>query len=236
MKTRLLLAVVACALPLTVLAKSPVVPLKTDQARLGYAIGFQIGHNLKEQGLTKIDTHALSQAVQDVITGVKARLTPGQMQAAVMKFQREKLRKRAAEAKENLKAGKAFQAAFKKKGVVELPDGLQYKVLRKGKGPKPTAADTVMVNYRGLLPNGTEFDSSYKRGKPAEIPVAHVIPGWQEVLKRMPVGSKWQVVIPPKLAYGVKGAGSAIGPNQTLMFDIELLSINKKKDDAPVTN
>jgi FKBP-type peptidyl-prolyl cis-trans isomerase FklB len=227
MKTRLLLAVVACALPLTVLAKSPVAPLKTEQAQLGYAIGFQIGHNLKEQGLTKIDTRALTQAVQDVITGAKTRLTPGQMQTVVMKFQRERHKKQVAEAKKNLKTGKAFQAAFKKKGAVELPDGLQYKVLRKGKGPKPTAADTVVVNYRGILPNGTVFDSSYKRGKPAEIPVGRVIPGWQEVLKRMPVGSKWQVVIPPKLAYGAKGAGNAIGPNQTLMFDIELLSIKK---------
>lgn len=228
MKSRLLVAVVACSLPVAVLAKSPVAPLKTDRARLSYAIGFQIGHNLKEQGIKNIDGRALAQAVEDVMSGAKPRLSAKDMQGALMKFQEARIKDRAAQAQANLKAGKAFRAAFKKKkGVVELPDGLQYRVLHAGKGPKPTAQDTVVVNYRGALTDGTVFDSSYRRGEPAEIPVGRVIPGWKEVLQRMPVGSKWQVVIPPQLAYGAKGAGAAIGPDQTLVFDIELLSIKK---------
>lgn len=236
MNKRLLLAAVACALPLAAAAKSPA-GLKTQQARLGYAIGYQIGHNLKEQGVTRIDAAALAQAVRDVMAGAKPRLSPEQMQTAVLKFQRSALRERAAQAKSNLKAGEAFRTAFKKKkGVVELPDGLQYRVLRAGKGPKPKAEDTVVVNYRGALTNGTVFDSSYKRGKPAEIPVGRVIPGWKEALQRMPVGSKWEVVIPPKLAYGAKGAGGVIGPDQTLVFTIDLLSIKKADAGKPTAD
>jgi FKBP-type peptidyl-prolyl cis-trans isomerase FklB len=132
----------------------------------------------------------------------------------------------------NKKEGDAFLAANKtKQGVVALPSGLQYKVLKEGAGPKPTAADTVVCNYKGTLLDSTEFDSSYKRGQPATFPVGQVIKGWTEVLQLMPVGSKWEVFIPSDLAYGPRGpgqGGGAIGPNATLIFEIELLSIQGK--------
>jgi FKBP-type peptidyl-prolyl cis-trans isomerase len=136
-------------------------------------------------------------------------------------------------AAKNKTEGEAFLAANKAKdGVVTLPSGLQYKILTAGTGPKPTASDSVVCNYRGTLINGTEFDSSYKRGQPATFGVGQVIKGWTEALQLMPVGSKWQVVIPSSLAYGDRGAGAEIGPNATLIFEVELLSIQEKaKDD-----
>ena len=129
----------------------------------------------------------------------------------------------------NKTEGETFLAANKnKEGVVTLPSGLQYKILKAGTGPKPTASDSVVCNYRGTLVNGTEFDSSYKRGQPATFPVNGVIKGWTEALQLMPVGSKWQLFIPAQLAYGERGAGPDIGPNATLIFEIELLSIQGK--------
>jgi FKBP-type peptidyl-prolyl cis-trans isomerase FklB len=126
----------------------------------------------------------------------------------------------------NVKEGETFLAANKKKeGVVTLPSGLQYKILKTGDGPKPTKDQTVKCHYRGTLIDGTEFDSSYKRGEPTEFPVGQVIKGWTEALQLMPVGSKWQLFIPSDLAYGPNGAGQMIGPNVTLIFDIELISI-----------
>jgi FKBP-type peptidyl-prolyl cis-trans isomerase len=135
----------------------------------------------------------------------------------------------------NKKDGDAFLAANKgKEGVVTLPSGLQYKILTAGKGPKPTADDSVVCNYRGTLINGTEFDSSYKRGEPATFPVGGVIKGWTEALQLMPVGSKWQLFVPSDLAYGERGPSPEIGPNSTLIFEVELLSIqDKSKDKAP---
>jgi FKBP-type peptidyl-prolyl cis-trans isomerase FklB len=139
------------------------------------------------------------------------------------------------EGESNKKDGDAFLAANKgKEGVVALPSGLQYKILKEGTGAKPTASDTVACNYRGTLINGTEFDSSYKRGQAATFPVGGVIKGWTEALQLMPVGSKWQLFIPPDLAYGDRGAGADIGPDETLVFEVELLSIqDKSKDKAP---
>ena len=151
----------------------------------------------------------------------KAALTA--LQAEARKAQEEKVQV-AAEA--NKKEGDAFLAENKAKpGVVTLPSGLQYKVITEGAGPKPAADDTVVCNYRGTLLNGTEFDSSYKHGQPIEIPVGRVIKGWSEALQLMPVGSKWQLFIPPDLAYGTRGAGDDIGPNATIVFEVDLLSI-----------
>src|SRR6202008_718107 len=134
----------------------------------------------------------------------------------------------------NKKAGEAFLAANREKpGVIALPSGLQYKIVQAGTGPKPTAADTVVCNYRGTLVDGTEFDSSYKRGQPASFPVGQVIKGWTEALQLMPVGSKWQLSIPPDLAYGERGTnGGPIGPDETLIFDVEPLSSQAKAQPA----
>ncbi len=152
------------------------------------------------------------------------------MQNEVRKQQQEKMQEAGAA---NKTEGEAFLAANKSKdGVVTLPSGLQYKILTAGTGPKPTASDSVVCNYRGTLINGTEFDSSYKRGQPATFGVGQVIKGWTEALQLMPVGSKWQLFIPSSLAYGERGAGAEIGPNATLIFEVELLSIqDKTKDD-----
>jgi FKBP-type peptidyl-prolyl cis-trans isomerase FklB len=133
----------------------------------------------------------------------------------------------------NKTEGEAFLAANKdKEGVVTLPSGLQYKILTTGTGPKPTASDSVKCNYRGTLINGTEFDSSYKKGQPVTFGVGQVIKGWTEALQLMPVGSKWQLFIPSSLAYGERGAGAEIGPNSTLIFEVELISIEEKAKDA----
>jgi FKBP-type peptidyl-prolyl cis-trans isomerase FklB len=156
------------------------------------------------------------------------------MKTAIQALANEVRSAQEAKAKEagagNRKEGDAFLAANKaKEGVKTTADGLQYKVLTEGNGPKPTANDTVTVNYRGTLLNGKEFDSSYKRGQPASFPVGGVIKGWTEALQLMPVGSKYQLFIPPDLAYGDRGAGGDIGPGETLIFEVELLSIGEQK-------
>jgi FKBP-type peptidyl-prolyl cis-trans isomerase FklB len=150
-----------------------------------------------------------------------------------MQLQEETRKKQAEKAQQmgaaNKTEGETFLAANKnKEGVITLPSGLQYKILQAGTGPKPAATDSVVCNYRGTLINGTEFDSSYKRGQPATFPVNGVIKGWTEALQLMPVGSKWQLFVPAQLAYGDRGAGADIGPNATLIFEVELLSIQAK--------
>jgi FKBP-type peptidyl-prolyl cis-trans isomerase FklB len=161
-------------------------------------------------------------------------MTEEETKVVMTEFRTEMMKKKEAEAQQaaqaNKLAGQQFLAANKtKEGVVTLPSGLQYKILKEGTGPKPTATDTVVCNYRGTLINGTEFDSSYKGGKPATFPVNQVIKGWTEALQLMPVGSKWQVFVPSDLAYGERGPGAEIGPNSTLIFEIDLLSIQEKK-------
>jgi FKBP-type peptidyl-prolyl cis-trans isomerase len=171
--------------------------------------------------------------MKDAMAGTKPLMTDAETQAALTALQAD-LKKHqaavaAAEAAKNAKAGDTFLTENKAKpGVVTLPSGLQYKILTPGNGPKPTADDVVVCNYKGSLVDGTEFDSSYKRGKPATIPVGQVIKGWTEALQLMAVGSKWQLVIPPSLGYGDKGAGP-IGPDSTLLFDVELISIQPKE-------
>jgi FKBP-type peptidyl-prolyl cis-trans isomerase FklB len=202
---------------------------------LGMSIGTQVGGNLKKQSV-EVDPTLLSQGLKDALSGAKTRLTQEEAQAVltevqneVRKEQQEKMQEASAK---NKTEGEAFLAANKsKEGVVTLPDGLQYKILTAGTGPKPTASDSVVCNYRGTLINGTEFDSSYKRGQPATFGVGQVIKGWTEALQLMPVGSKWQLVIPSSLAYGERGAGADIGPDSTLIFEVELLSIVDKNAD-----
>jgi len=224
----------------TAAKSAAVAPLATRKEKFSYALGMdigtQVGGNLKKQSM-EVDWNLVSQGLKDATSGGKTRLTEDEAKAVlnevqneVHKEQQEKAQKAAAT---NKIEGEAFLAANKaKEGVVTLPSGLQYKVLTAGTGPKPTAGDQVVCNYRGTLINGTEFDSSYKRGQPATFGVGQVIKGWTEALQLMPVGSKWQLFIPSSLAYGERGAGAEIGPNATLIFEVELLSIkDKTKDD-----
>jgi FKBP-type peptidyl-prolyl cis-trans isomerase len=214
-----------------------VTTLTTTKQKASYAIGMNLGGGLHRQNVD-VDSAALIQGMKDALAGGKTLLTDEEARAALMQLQKdmqEKMQaKAAAEGDANKKEGDAFLAANKtKEGVVTLPSGLQYKILTPGSGPKPTASDSVVCNYKGTLINGTEFDSSYKRGEPATFPVTGVIKGWTEALQLMPVGSKWQLFIPPDLAYGPRGTpGGPIGPNATLTFEVELISI-KEKPPAP---
>lgn len=203
--------------------------LSTPKDKLSYALGMSMGKNLHRDDID-IDPNVLLKGMKDAMAGGPLLMTDQEAQAAIMELQNGLRQKQEAkmqqEGEANKKEGDAFLAANKTKpGVVTLPSGLQYKILTAGTGPKPTATDSVVCNYRGTLVNGTEFDSSYKRGQPATFPVNGVIKGWTEALQLMPVGSKWQLVVPPDLAYGARGAGSEIGPDSTLIFEVELMSI-----------
>jgi FKBP-type peptidyl-prolyl cis-trans isomerase FklB len=181
-----------------------------------------------------VDATLTARGLKDALAGSKPLLTEDQEKAALTQLQTEVRTAQEAKAHEagaaNRKVGDAFLAENKsKEGVVTLPSGLQYKILTAGTGPKPTASDTVSCNYRGTLISGKEFDSSYKRGQPVSFPVSGVIKGWTEALQLMPVGSKWQLFIPADLAYGDRGAGADIGPGETLIFEVELISIAEPK-------
>lgn len=226
MKYRLLPVALAAALPLAAATAASGPDLSTVQQKFSYGLGVQLGQNLERQGLTDIDVPALAAAVQDVLSGAKLRLSSEEMRAAIHAYQQKLLAQHRAAAQKNLEASNEFLAANKKKpGVVTLPSGLQYKILHQGNGKQPTKSDTVVVNYRGRLIDGRQFDSSYDRGKPTTLEIDKVIKGWQEALPLMHVGGKWRLFVPPALAYGEQGAGSAIGPNQALVFDVELLSV-----------
>jgi len=203
--------------------------LKTLQDSVSYSIGMDIGRNLKGQ-MIDVNPDALAQALKDMTGDGKPMLTDVQARATMMAFQTKMMATHAEKIKtdgeKNKKEGEVFLAENKKKdGVVTLPSGLQYKVLTVGNGKKPTAKDKVTVHYRGTLTDGTEFDNSYKRGEPAVFPISGIIKGLSEALQLMPVGSKWQVVLPADLAYGEQGAGGQIAPNAVLVFEIELLGI-----------
>lgn len=218
--------------------------LKDQKDKVSYSIGMDIGRNIKRQNLD-LNVDAVAAGIRDIIAGDKTALTEEEAREVMNAYRTEMQAKQQTQAKEqgekNKKEGEAFLAENKKKeGVktlqVKLPTGtnaeLQYKVMTQGTGPKPTTNDTVVTHYRGTLIDGTEFDSSYKRGEPATFPVTGVIKGWTEALLNMPVGSKWQLFIPSELAYGERGAGRNIGPNATLIFDIELISIQDKAKAA----
>ena len=206
--------------------------LKTDKDKVSYAIGVNIGKSMRKDTVD-VDPAIFSRGMKDAMAGGKLLLTDDEIKATLTKLQTD-LRARQEVAMQkageiNKKAGDDFLAQNKTKdGVVALPDGLQYKILKEGNGPKPAATDSVVCNYRGTLIDGTEFDSSYKRGQPATFPVNGVIKGWTEAVQLMPVGSKWQLFVPADLAYGNRGAGPDIGPNATLIFEVELLSIQNK--------
>lgn len=203
--------------------------LKTLQDSVSYSIGMDIAKNLKGQ-MIDVNPDVVAQALKDMNPNGKPMLTDAQAQSVMMEFQSEMMAKHSAKMKEaaekNLKDGTTFLAENKnKEGVITLPSGLQYKVLTKGSGKRPSAKDNVSVNYRGSLIDGTEFDSSVKHGGPAVFPVSGVIKGLSEALQLMPVGSKWQIVIPPEIGYGAQSVGMQITPNSVLVFEIELLGI-----------
>ena len=211
-------------------------PFKDQKEKVSYALGMNMGTNLRRQGID-VDANILSQGLKDGLAAGKTLMTDDEVESVLTQWSNDMQAKQAERqrqlAETNLKEGEAFLAANKTKpGVVALPSGLQYKILTEGTGPKPTATDQVVCNYRGTLLNGTEFDSSYKRGQPATFPVNGVIRGWTEALQLMPVGSKWQLFIPSSLAYGERAVGRDISPNSTLVFEVELMSI-KSKEAAP---
>jgi FKBP-type peptidyl-prolyl cis-trans isomerase len=214
-------------------AKSGTGGLVTKKDKQSYAIGMNVGRSLKQQPI-ELDPNIVAQGLKDTLIGGKMALTDDEAHAVLAELQGELQKKQEAMMQQmgsaNKKEGDAFLAANKaKEGVVTLPSGLQYKILTKGSGPKPTTSDTVVCNYRGTLINGKEFDSSYKRGQPASFPVGGVIKGWTEALQLMPAGSKWQLFVPAEMAYGDRGAGPDIGPGSTLIFEVELISIQGKK-------
>ncbi len=203
--------------------------LKTQKDKVSYGLGVDMAKNFKRLGI-EFDVDVMVKGFRDALAGEKLLMTEDDLRATLTAYQKE-LREKHMQAMKvageiNKKEGDAFLAANKaKEGVVTLPSGLQYKILKAGSGKKPTEIDTVECNYRGTLITGAEFDSSDRTGKPALFKVTGVIAGWTEALKLMPVGSKWQLFIPPELAYGTRGAGNLIGPNATLIFEVELLAI-----------
>lgn len=213
------------------IAPATTTTLSSDLDKLSYSIGADLGKNFKKQGID-VSPAAMSKGLQDGINGTPLQLTDAQMKEVLSKFQKELIAKRTAElnkkGEENKVKGDGYMAQNKsKQGVITLPSGLQYKIIETGKGAKPGKEDTVTVDYTGTLINGQVFDSSEKTGKPATFKVSQVIPGWTEALQLMPEGSTWEVVVPASLAYGNRSMGGPIGPNETLIFKIHLITVKK---------
>lgn len=224
MKTKLLLAGLT-ALTMTHNALAGDKP-QTESEKFSYAVGFQIGQGLKRDGLN-LDTKILSQAIEDVLKGNPLKLSMEEMRGAVETVQKKQMEEQATRAKTAKDRGEAFLAQNKNKpGVKTLDSGMQYKVITSGKGKQPKATDSITAHYEGTLTDGSVFDSSYRRGEPATFGVNQVIKGWQEILPLMHEGDKWEVYIPSEMAYGPAGAGNSIGPNETLIFTIELIKVN----------
>lgn len=231
MKMKLVAAVVMGLGLSPVWAATDAATLSTDTEKLSYSIGVDLGKNIKKQGID-IDVPALSKGIQDAMSGVSLQMTDTEMKDTLMKFQKDLMAKRAAQyekiASDNKAKGDAFLNENRtKEGVVALPSGLQYKIIKAGTGNKPKKDDTVTVEYTGKLINGDVFDSTDKTGKPATFQLSQVIPGWTEALQLMPVGSTWELYVPANLAYGARNVGGMIGPNETLIFTVHLISIDK---------
>jgi FKBP-type peptidyl-prolyl cis-trans isomerase FklB len=229
MKRRLAMAMCA-AVALSGAAFAADAPeLKGDKEKLSYSIGMDIGGNLKRQSV-EVDPDLLAKGVKDSYGGGKTLLTEDEARLAITTFQKALMAKKAETmrilAEKNKADGEKFLAEnARKEGVKTLPSGLQYKEIAPGTGKSPKTTDTVTTHYKGTLIDGTEFDSSYKRGEPATFPVSGVIPGWTEALQLMKEGAKWQLFVPSNLAYGEQGAGREIGPNAALIFEVELISV-----------
>jgi FKBP-type peptidyl-prolyl cis-trans isomerase FklB len=221
------------AVSMPAMAQTPAAP-KTDREKLGYALGMDVGRRLKAQPLDA-DQNQLLAGLHDSLTGTQQLMTDDEVRSTLMAFSKQMQAKMqaqrdaaTADSAKNKAAGDAFLAANKTKpGVKTLEDGLQYKVIKDGTGPMPSATDTVTVKYKGTLIDGKVFDSSEQHGGTASFPVGGVIHGWTEALQKMKVGSQWQLFIPSALAYGDQGAGADIAPGSTLIFDVELVSIDK---------
>ena len=203
--------------------------LKDEKEKISYSLGYQIGGDFKRQGV-ELDPDLLVKGMQDAAGGAEPRVSPQEMRKTLVdlkkKVEADERKRRKEQAGKYRAEGEAFLAANgKKEGVVTLPSGLQYKVLAEGKGKSPNPTDNVTVHYRGTLVDGTEFDSSHKRNAPATFGVDRVIAGWKEALPMMKEGAKWQLFVPSKLGYGEKGSGSRIPPDSTLLFEVELLSV-----------
>jgi FKBP-type peptidyl-prolyl cis-trans isomerase FklB len=201
--------------------------LKTEQDKVNYGIGVSVARNFKQQGM-EVDVNLVVKGMKDELTGKKLLMSDDELRKTMIAYQQEfrqkPIQKRKLAAQDKKKEGDAFLEENKKKeGVVTLPSGLQYKILKAGEGKKPTADDPVQVKYRGTFIDGKEFDSSGSETR--TFKVTEVIPGWREALQLMPVGSKWQLVVPPDLAYGERGMGQVIMPNTTLIFEIEMVGI-----------
>jgi FKBP-type peptidyl-prolyl cis-trans isomerase FklB len=223
MKSSWLISIISISL-FTATAQAEKQPA-SEKEKFSYAVGVQLAQNIARQDI-QLDIDSFLQAIRDIITSTPLKVSVEEMQQALVKYRDAELEKQDAAGKVNKTAGEKFLAENKnKEGVVSIPGGLQYKIIEKGEGRKPKPDDDVVVHYRGTLLNGKEFDSSYSRGEPLTLNLKGVIKGWQIALPMMQTGAKWQLFVPSDLAYGAQAAGPDIGPNSTLIFDIELIAI-----------
>ena len=224
MNVRSVLPAVALLFCVSSLYAADAVTLKTQKEKLSYIMGVQAGNDMKRQAID-VDPAIVAKGMQDAILGNKLLISDQEAKEVVATYQKERAEEKKKLAEKNKQEGAAFLAENKKKkGIKTLPSGLQYKVMKEGTGKTPKATDTVVTQFKGTLIDGTEFASSYQRNEPATLPVTGVMPGWTEALQLMKEGSKWQLFVPPELAYGEQGAGP-IGPNATLIFEIELVAV-----------
>jgi FKBP-type peptidyl-prolyl cis-trans isomerase FklB len=226
--------IIAAALSVAITAPGEDKPqLKELKDKVSYSIGLDLGFNFKKQNL-ELNTDALLAGVKDALSGKQPLLSESEVKETMTALTKQLEEKQKAAAEQNVKDGEKFLAENKtKEGVKTTASGLQYKVIKEGTGPKPKATDSVVAHYRGTLINGTEFDSSYKRGQPATFPLSGVIKGWTEGLQLMKVGSKYQLFVPSSLAYGDRAMGPDIAPNSTLIFEVELVGIQPAESPSP---